>query len=160
MAFCDENNDGEVDCREAMRASAKVVLLIINTIWLLLGLGLLIVGIYAAIQFQQYDGLVDIAVLYVISVFGLLMMIVTGVGYIGILKLNKILLAIYATCLFLLCLGMVVVGIVLLSYVSTIDESQGPKLENAQTITNHFPQGSDEGAWRPKITKAFKCIYF
>ena len=57
MAFCDENNDGEVDCREAMRASAKVVLLIINTIWLLLGLGLLIVGIYAAIQFQQYDGL-------------------------------------------------------------------------------------------------------
>ena len=128
MAFCDENDDGEVDCREAMRASAKVVLLIINTIWLLLGLGLLIVGIYAAIQFQQYDGLVDIAVLYVISVFGLLMMIVTGVGYIGILKLNKILLAIYATCLFLLCLGMVVVGIVLLSYVSTIDESQAKTL--------------------------------
>ena len=124
MTFCDENNDGEVDCREAMRASAKVVLLIINTIWLILGLVLLIVGIYATIQFQQYDGLVDIAVLYVISVFGLLMMIVTGVGYFGILKLNKILLAIYAICLFLLCLGMVVVGVVLLSYVSTIDESQ------------------------------------
>ena len=124
MTFCDENNDGEVDCREAMRASAKVVLLIINTIWLILGLVLLIVGIYATIQFQQYDGLVDIAVLYVISVFGFLMMIVTAVGYFGILKLNKILLAIYAICLFLLCLGMVVVGIILLSYVSTIDESQ------------------------------------
>lgn len=33
MPFFDENGDGEVDCREAMRASAKIVLLIINTIW-------------------------------------------------------------------------------------------------------------------------------
>eukprot|EP00943_MAST-04B_sp_MAST-4B-sp1_P002720 g2720.t1 len=131
MGFCDENDDGEVDCREAMRASAKVVLLIINTIWLLMGLGLLIMGAYAIAQFEQYEGLIDTAVLYVVCAVGAVMILVTAIGYVGVLKLKKILLIIYAMCLFILCLGMIVVGISLLSYLSTVDASQTKKLGQA-----------------------------
>ena len=44
MGFVDENDDGEIDCREAVRASAKIVLLIITTAWLFMGLGLMVVS--------------------------------------------------------------------------------------------------------------------
>ena len=88
-------DDGEIDCREAVRASAKIVLLIITTAWLFMGLGLTVVGIMAISNFGQYSGLVEAEVLYVVVIVGIVMMLVTIIGYCGIFKLKKILLIIY-----------------------------------------------------------------
>ena len=92
MGFVDENGDGEIDCREAVRASAKIILLVITTAWLFMGLGLTVVGIMAISNFGQYSGLVEAEVLYVVVIVGIVMMLVTIIGYCGIFKLKKILL--------------------------------------------------------------------
>ena len=124
MGFVDENDDGEIDCREAVRASAKIVLLIITTAWLFMGLGLMVVGIMAISNFGQYSGLVEAEVLYVVVIVGIVMMLVTIIGYCGIFKLKKILLIIYALSLFLLCIVMIIIGTSLLAYLSNVDASK------------------------------------
>ena len=120
----DENGDGEIDCREAVRASAKIILLVITTAWLFMGLGLTVVGIMAISNFGQYSGLVEAEVLYVVVIVGIVMMLVTIIGYCGIFKLKKILLIIYALSLFLLCIVMIIIGTSLLAYLSNVDASK------------------------------------
>lgn len=142
MGFCDENNDGSIDCRECIRASAKIVLLIINTVWLLIALGLLSGGVYALIYLKDFEALIEPGGIYATIIVGVCALFVCIVGYCGICKLSKKLLFIYSIFLFVLSVAQFAAGAAVLSYTNTlqnVDSSVGnSQVDAAQKDSTEF----------------------
>ena len=104
-----------------MRASAKVVLLVINTIWIFLGLGMCAGGAYASSFTSQFDGLVDQSAIIIVAVVGGFLFIVGLLGCVSVFKLGcKILGIIYGVLLLVLTLTMAGAGIAVLNYLGAL----------------------------------------
>ncbi len=122
--FCDENDDGEVDCRECMRASAKIVLLIINAIWIILGLGMCIGGAYAAISLESLSELFDMTAIIIVSIIGAFLFLVGLLGCFSVFNLQcKSLGFVYGLLLLALAIGMAGAGGALASYAGVIGDT-------------------------------------
>lgn len=104
-----------------MRASAKVVLLVINTIWIFLGLGMCAGGAYVSSFTAQFDGLVDQSAIIVVTIVGAFLFLVGLLGCVSVFKLGcKILGMIYGVLLLILTLTMAGAGIAVLNYLGAL----------------------------------------
>ena len=104
-----------------MRASAKVVLLVINVIWILLGLGMCAGGAYVSSFATQFDGLIDTTAIIVVAVVGAFLFLVGLLGCVSVFKLGcKILGMIYGVLLLILTLTMAGAGIAVLNYLGSL----------------------------------------
>ena len=97
---------------------------------------------YAFARFEVYQGLVDVSILIAVAVTGVLMLLLTGLGYIGILDLRKKLLAVYLCTLFVFSIVVLAFGVIFVSYVMG--------LEATATGINMIDQGqASTGKWWP-----------
>lgn len=120
-AFCDENDDGETDCRECMRAAAKIVLLVINTIWVLVGLGMCIGGGVAYTWASKFSGLIDTTSIIVVSVVGGFLLFVGILGFYSVFHLGcKSLQFVYGLLVLALAIAMAAAGAAILSYLGVV----------------------------------------
>jgi hypothetical protein len=112
----------------------------------LIALGLIFLGVYAFIMFEVYQGLVDVTLLLAVASTGVFMLLLTVVGYVGILSLRKKFLVVYLCTLFVLSLLVLAFGLVFVSYVlgletsatgiATIDETQANSLKKIYNYIN------------------------
>jgi hypothetical protein len=120
-SFCDENDDGETDCRECTRAAAKIVLLIINIVWVIAGLGICAGGIVAYSWAEQFAGLIDTTSIIIVAAAGGFLFLVGILGCFSVFHLGcKSLQAIYGLLVFALAVIMAAAGAAVLSYTGAI----------------------------------------
>jgi hypothetical protein len=104
-----------------MRAAAKVVLLVINTIWIILGLGMCAGGAYVTSFASQFDGLIDSSAIIVVAVVGAFLFLVGILGCVSVFKLGcKTLGLIYGVFLLILTMAMAGAGIAILNYLGAV----------------------------------------
>ena len=118
MPFCDEDGDGSVSFTECCRAVGKIWLLLVCGIFLLLGGLQLYLATDTAISAPP--GIAADAI-HMTLVIGSSMILVCLIGIIGVFKMSKLWLGIFTTCMIVLALGMIVIGVLITGWMEKID---------------------------------------
>lgn len=122
LSFCDEDGDGETSCRECTRAAAKIVLLVINTVWILAGLGMCAGGAVAFTWTEQFAGLIDTTSILVVAILGGFLFLVGIMGCWSVFHLGcKSIQMVYGLLVLVLAIAMAGAGAAILSYLGAID---------------------------------------
>ena len=104
-----------------MRAAAKIVLLVINTIWVLVGLGMCIGGGVAYTWTARFEGLIDSTSIMVVAIIGGFLFLVGLLGFYSVFHLGcKSLQFVYSILVLVLAVGMAAAGGAILSYLGVV----------------------------------------
>ena len=107
-----------------MRAAAKIVLIVINTVWVLVGLGMCVGGGVAYSWAEQFEGLIDTSAIIVIAMAGGFLLFVGVLGFYSVCHMGcKSLQMIYGLLVLMLAIVMAAAGAAVVSYLGVVDSN-------------------------------------
>ncbi|XP_067929170.1 leukocyte surface antigen CD53-like [Watersipora subatra] len=126
---------------------AKVLLIVFNSIFCLLGIGLIAGGIYAVIKLRDYLNILGNnsgnAVAILIIVFGVITFIIAAIGCLGACKESPCLLFTFAVIIAILLIAEIGVGIAAVVYKDQVEELF---IEGSLELMKGYDESDDESA--------------
>jgi hypothetical protein len=122
-----------------MRAAAKIVLLIINTIWIILGLGMCVGGGVAFSWTSKFAGLIDTTSIIVVAIAGGFLFLVGILGCYSVFHLGcKSLQMVYGILVLILAVAMAAAGASMLSYLGVMGGTGLASADQAQKTSREY----------------------